>query len=51
MFAPALVLLDILHIRGSAKKGCRPVNADEVAGMVAGAEAAAAAATAQGTIK
>ena len=51
MFAPALVLLDIFHIRASAKEGCRRINADEVAGLVAGAEAAAAAANAQGTIK
>ena len=51
MFAPALVLLDIFHTRVSAKEGCRRINADEVAGLVAGAEAAAAAANAQGTIK
>ena len=44
IFAPALVLLDISHIRASAKEGCRRINADEVAGLVAGAEAAAAAA-------
>ena len=51
MFAPALVLLDIFHTRVSAKEGCRRINADEVAGLVAGAEAAAATANAQGTIK
>ena len=51
MFALALVLLDIFHIRASAKEGCRPINADEGAGLVAGAEAAAAAANVQGTIR
>ena len=51
IFAPALVLLDIFYIRASAKEGCRPINADEGAGLVAGAEAAPAAANVQGTIK